>query len=501
LDPRSRAPTQAEPDGRGVGCITAPRRESAGSGAILARRSAPGAGRPHRVRPTPRSSASDPRYRGRFGRAEAERLLWRAGFGPRPGQAERLARHGLDDAVRSPTHPRSRRLSGPAPQVDGRGLAPLDVWGHDVLWWLDRMVRSEAPLVERMTLVWHDWFATSRAVVDTRWMLRQNELLRRYALGDFGALVKEITHDPAMLTWLNGISNTRDEPNENYARELQELFCLGAGNGYTERDVRELARALTGWRAEWRAGVGLTGFRLDRTREDRGRKRIHGHRGRYDWADAAALVVRHPRHPRFFVTKLWSYFIPVPPPPRTRAGLERLYRRSGHDIRPVVAAILRHPLLYEGPRMVKPPVVYTAGLLRALGRGIDTDAWAWLTPMTGQTLFEPPNVAGWDDDRWLDTGTWRARWMVANYALEGRTLDPKGTHRGLDRERPERAVAAAHAFWGKPALSAATRRELIAFARRADTAADAPWKRTTYAILRQNALRMLLATSPDMHTS
>ena len=455
----------------------------------------------HRSRPSQRPSAALPRYRGRFGRKEAERLLWRAGFGPRPGQARRLAKLGLDDAVRSLTHPRSRRLRGPAPQVDGRAIAPLDVWGHDILWWLDRMVRSEAPLVERMTLVWHDWFATSRAVVDARWMLRQNELLRRHALGDFGELVREITRDPAMLTWLNGISNTREEPNENYARELQELFCLGAGNGYSERDVRELARALTGWRADWREGMGLTGFRLDRSRQDRGRKRIHGHRGRYDWADAAVLAVRHPRHPRFFVGKLWSYFIPVPPPPRTRAALERLYRRSGHDTRAVVGAILRHPLLYDGPRMVKPPAVYTAGLLRALGRGVDTDDWSWLTPMTGQTLFEPPNVAGWDDDRWLDTGTWRARWMVANYALEGRTLDPDGAHRGLDREQPERAVAAALAFWGRPTLSAATRKELVAFARQADAAANAPWKRKPYAILRQNALRMLVATSPDMHTS
>ena len=315
-----------------------------------------------------------------------------------------------------------------------------------------------------MTLVWHDWFATSRAVVDTRWMLRQNELLRRHALGDFAGLVREITRDPAMLTWLNGISNTRAEPNENYARELQELFCLGAGNGYSERDVRELARALTGWRADWREGVGWTHFRLDRSRQDRGRKRIHGHRGRYDWADAAALAVRHPRHPRFFVAKLWGYFIPVPPPPRTRAGLERLYRRSGHDVRPVVAAILRHPLLYEGPRMVKPPVVYTAGLLRALGRGIDTDAWSWLTPMTGQTLFEPPNVAGWDDDRWLDTGTWRARWMVANYALEGHTLDPKGKHPASTASGPSGPCGRARLLGPAGASAPRRARELIAFA-------------------------------------
>ena len=93
-------------------------------------------------------------------------------------------------------------------------------------------------------------------------------------------------------------------------------------------------------------------------------------------------------------------------------------------MRPVVEAILRHPALHAGPRMVKPPIVYTAGLLRALGRGIDTDAWSWLTEMTGQTLFAPPNVAGWDDTRWIDTATWRGRWMVANYALEGRTLNP-----------------------------------------------------------------------------
>jgi uncharacterized protein (DUF1800 family) len=425
-----------------------------------------------RPRPPRGSGAHLPVYRGHFGPAEAERLLWRAGFGPRPGQARRYARMGLDDAVHALTHPRSRRLRGPAPRVDGRELAPRDVWGHDVLWWLDRMVRTEAPLVERMALVWHDWFATSRATVDARWMLRQNALLRRQALGDFGTLVREITRDPAMLTWLNGIENTRAQPNENYARELQELFTLGAGRGYTERDVRQMARALTGWRADWR--------------------------------DAARLAVHHPRHARFFVTKLWSYFIPTPPPPGTRRALERLYVREGHAVRPVVAAILRHPALYRGPRMVKPPIVYAAGLLRALGRGVDTDAWAWLTPMAGQTLFEPPSVAGWDDERWLDTGTWRGRWMVANWALEGRSLepDPKQTrYPSMAAETAERAVARAHAFWGRPALTGATRAELLAFARRARAAADEEWKLESYAILRQNALRMLIATSPDLHTS
>jgi uncharacterized protein (DUF1800 family) len=458
-----------------------------------------------RSRPARRSGHALPVYRGPFHRAQAERLLWRAGFGPRRGQAERYAKLGLDGAVHALLHPRSHRLSGPAPRVDGRPLAPRDAWGHDVLWWLDRMVRSEAPLVERMTLVWHDWFATSRATVDPPWMLRQNALLRRRALGNFRTLVRDITKDPAMLTWLNGTSNAKDEPNENYARELQELFTLGAGQGYTERDVRELARALTGWRADWREGAGLVNFRLDPGLHDRGRKRVYGHRGRYDWRDAADLTVAHPRHPRFFVTKLWSYFIPTPPPPGTRRALERLYRRHGHDVRPVLAAILRHPALYKGPRMVKPPIVYTAGLLRALGRGVDTDAWSWLTAMAGQTVFEPPNVAGWDDTRWIDTGTWRGRWMVANYAVEGHSLDPdpkQTRYPSTDKESAARAVARAHAFWGHPTLSGATRAQLLGFARRVHgAAADEDWKQDSYAILRQNALRMLIATSPDLQTS
>ena len=193
-----------------------------------------------------------PSYRGAFGEEQAARLLWRAGFGPKPGQAAELAKLGLHDAVRSLTRPKSRALTGPNPtDGDGGGLAPKDAWGHDHLWWLDKMVRSEAPLVERMTLIWHDWFATSKSGVPQKLMIDQNQLLRRHALGNFEALALDITRDPAMLLWLNGTSNNQWDVNENYARELQELFCLGAGRGYTERDVRQLARALTGFRNDW----------------------------------------------------------------------------------------------------------------------------------------------------------------------------------------------------------------------------------------------------------
>src|SRR5215510_9886435 len=184
-----------------------------------------------RDRPVSRASRI-PVYRGHFGPAQAERLLWRAGFGPRPGDENRLARKGLHGAVQSLTHPKRDRLVGPKPiDDDGHPIAPLDAWGHDHLWWLDRMVRSNRPLVERMTLVWHDWFATSNAGVGSqKWMLTQNSLFRKYALGAFPTLLVNVTKDPAMLLWLNGNENSKRHPNENYGREMMELFTLGAGH-------------------------------------------------------------------------------------------------------------------------------------------------------------------------------------------------------------------------------------------------------------------------------
>jgi uncharacterized protein (DUF1800 family) len=441
-------------------------------------------------------------YRGHFGRAQAERLLWRAGFGPRRGEVERFAAMGLDRAVRSLTRPKIHSLSGPAPRVDGAPLAPMDAWGHDVLWWMDRMVRSRAPLAERMTLVWHDWFATSRDSVEPRWMIKQNELFRSKGMGSFKTLLKAVTTDPAMLVWLNGTQNTRWAPNENYARELQELFTLGAGRGYTETDVREIARALTGFTTTWSNGIGFHDFKYQADRHDAGVKRIYGRTGRFTWSDACELVVGHRNHPAFLVTKLWGYFIPTPPSAATRRALQRVYVGSGHRITPLLEAILKHPDLYRGPRMVKPPVVFTVGLLRALGKGIDTDAWSWIGEMSGQLPFYPPNVSGWDDSRWMDTATFRGRWTAANYALEGRTLnpDPRKTSYPAD-EAADEAVDAAWRFWGRPALSSVTRRHLLGFARDCDRAADQPWKRVSYRIQRQNALRMLIATAPDLQTS
>jgi uncharacterized protein (DUF1800 family) len=276
-----------------------------------------------------------------------------------------------------------------------------------------------------------------------------------------------------------------------------ELFTLGAARGYTERDVREQARALTGWRNDWDDDKGPVNFRYDKERHDTGTKRIFGKRGRFDWQDACRLCVRNPRHRSFFVQKLWSYFIPTPPSAATRRALEALYVHNKYAVRPVVEAILEHPALYGSKRMVKPPVVFLAGMLRARRRGIDTDAWTWLSSQAGQQLFYPPNVAGWQDDRWLDTASFLARWNLAGRVLRPVVLEdddkaPLNANKLLDR---------ALDFWGRPQLSPPTRRALKSFATHAIGDADRSWKKKQYPPLIENALRHLIAISPDMQTS
>jgi uncharacterized protein (DUF1800 family) len=445
-------------------------------------------------------------YGGRFGPEQAERLLWRAGFGPRQGQARALAHRGLRAAVLSLTRPHDRSLRGPNPHLDdGTPLAPYDKWGNDVLWWLDRMVRSSAPLIERMTLIWHDWFATSNNGVDSqRLMIAQNQTQRVLCLTSFPRMLAAMTTDPAMLLWLSGAGSTKEAPNENYAREMQELFGLGAGRGYTEADVREHARALTGWDYKWDEATGQqVNFHFDPTQHDDGVKVIYGHRGRFDWRDSVRLVLAHPLHPSHLVTKLWSYFCPQPLSRSDQRAAEALYTSSGGALRPLIEAFLMHPLLYRGPRMVKPPIVQIAGMLRGIGRYIDTDAWVWESGLAGQTPFYPPNVAGWDATRWLNTGTWLARFNLASQVIgDERELksEPDSRHARTvvdPRALAERAIA----FWGSPTLSAHTHGTLVAYAKAAAIdAATASWEREAYAVLAENALRALAAASPDYQT-
>lgn len=458
-------------------------------------------------RRAPQRGGSLPVYGGRFGNAQAERLLWRAGFGPKPGQASHLARLGIRGAVLSLTRPRSRRLVGPAPVLEnGQPIAPYDAWGNDVLWWLDRMVRTSSPLIERMTLIWHDWFATSNETVNSqRLMIAQNHTQRTLCLSSFPRMLKAMTTDPAMLMWLSGAGSTREAPNENYAREMQELFTLGVQAGYTEHDVREHARALTGWTNTWNDATGQAeDFRFDPKLHDDGVKVIYGRRGHFGWTDSLSLVLAHRDHPAHFVTRLWSYFCPEPLPAAHQHAAERLYLAGAKQIRPVLEAMLMHPLIHTGPRMVKPPIVQIAGMLRAIGRCIDTDAWVWESGLVGQTPFYPPNVAGWEADRWLNTGTWLARFNLTAQMIDDsrRVKGAKVKPAKPPKVKPSDLTRQALAFWGNPTISPATRGALNSYAKAAAvTAASADWELEQYPLLALGALRALVPASPDYQTS
>ena len=300
-----------------------------------------------------------------------------------------------------------------------------------------------------------------------------------------------------MLQWLNGAENTKQAPNENYGREMMELFSLGADRGaYSEDDIRERARSLTGWRYDWSSELGAYNFRFDRQTPRHRPKTVFGRAGNWGWEDACRLCVENPLHPSFFVEKLWSYFIPQPPSAQLRDQLVSTYTGSGWQIRPVLESILLSPDFYASQTMVKPPAVYLAAMLRRLGRHIDTEAWVWLCEEAGQLLFRPPNVSGWDDTRWLDTSRMRARWNIVTYALKGISIaawtDPYST-----TETADEALARALASWGSPALRSEHRAALLEFAQRAEGKVLANWQKGPYRALRQNGLLQLIGVSPD----
>ncbi len=426
-------------------------------------------------------------YAGPFGKEQAERLLWRAGFGPRQGDAESLSKLGLTAAVQSLTRPSAaEQFVGPAPLGSGGfPIDPLDVYGDDHLWWLDQMIRTTTPLIERMTLIWHSWFATSNLGVGSqRLMINQNQLFRANALGSFPTLLEGVTSDPAMLVWLNGNTNVKAAPNENYGREMMELFSLGANRGaYTQTDVEENARSLTGFAGT--AAQGTSSFVFVPTRHDTTVKTIFGHAGDWAWTDSCQLCYSHPLHPSFFVEKLWSYFIPTLMDRPTLEGLKETY--AGGQIRPVVEAILTHPSFYEGPRMVKPPVVYNAGLLRMRARYITSSIWWSLSQAAGQQLFYPPDVGGWDYTRWLNTATFRARWLMAA-EVQGAALP---TNSPTD---PDTLVGRTIQYWGFPTVTPQTSGLLRRFA-------GAQLKRGNAPPLVETAMRQILATAPEFQTA
>jgi hypothetical protein len=286
-------------------------------------------------------------------------------------------------------------------------------------WWLYRMLYTPHPLLERCTLMWHNHFATSLAKVGRPLlMFRQNQLLRKHALGKFSPLLHEISRDAAMLVWLDGNSSIKGRPNENYARELMELFSLGVGH-YTEADIREAARALTGWSVSGGKAV------YNKAAHDDGSKTVLGHSGRLTGDDVVDIVLEQPAAARFLVRKLFREFISEfeSPPDRLIEPLAVQLRESDYDVKGCLATMLRSKLFFSEHayrNRIKSPVEYVVGLIRSLdGRDARVQSLAELMDGLGQALFAPPSVKGWDGGKaWLNTATLLARHNLASKLLD-----------------------------------------------------------------------------------
>lgn len=272
-------------------------------------------------------------------------------------------------------------------------------------WWFYVMLNSPHPLLERMTLFWHNHFATSNAKVqDVGRMYKQNRLLRTHALGRFGPMLHEISEDPAMLVWLDTTSNKKGKPNENYARELMELFSLGVGN-YTEQDIRQAARAFTGWE------IKSDRFHINASDHDDGEKEVFNKRNNFNGHQIVDLCLEKPACAVFLARKLFRYFVSetIAPDDTLLAPVAKRLRDSGYDIGATVGMILRSNLFFSHEvyrTKVKAPVEFAISCIHMLEGRVDSIQLADILDPLGQRLFAPPSVKGWDGGPdWLNSTT------------------------------------------------------------------------------------------------
>ena len=292
-------------------------------------------------------------------------------------------------------------------------------------WWMDRMRRTDSPLREKMVFFWHDHFATSiQKVRFVRLMYRQNQLFREEALGNFGKLTHQIIEDPAMMIYLDSAQSNKKKPNENFARELMELFTLGEG-AYTEEDIKEAARAFTGYRVNRRTGkVGFT-----KRRWDEGEKTILGETGRFNGEDVTRLVLKQPACARYLVGKLWEYFSYEKPSSQVVDRLAQVFVKHDYELKPLLRELFLAKEFYSEQAIrsqIKSPVEYVVKMSRQLEMDKIPDSVLLQTlTQLGQVPFQPPNVAGWDWGRaWVNTNTLLTRYHFAGLIL-GVLNDPK----------------------------------------------------------------------------
>jgi len=395
----------------------------------------------------------------------ARHLLNRAGFGGTSAQVDALVAMGPDGAVdyllnydslpaeaisdtqfdrdiRRPLNDEERSMVQQARKSnDENALAQIQKLRNErdgldrkqaqevQKWWLRRMIETGRPFEEKMTLFWHGHFATGyRTIEDSYHMFLQNQLFRTNAVGNFSQLVMRILRDPAMLKYLDNDESRKGRPNENLARELMELFVLGEGNAYTENDIKEGARALTGYTFEDDA------FKFNAGQHDGESKTILGQKGEWDGDDFARIILSRKESSEFLCRKLYRFFIndgPGMPDAKvttvTKALAEEL-RKKQYEMKPVLRMLFRSQHFYDAANRgatIKSPVQLTVQTIRELGvppRDLSTLNSA--TDLMGQSLFMPPNVKGWEcGQTWINTSTFFVRQNLAVYLITGKRPD------------------------------------------------------------------------------
>ena len=413
-------------------------------------------------------------YAGPWNARLAAHLLRRAGFGGTTAEVERLASMPMHAAVDSLVHfPSTQDLPAPPDLYSladalqlfpgGRPKLADDMQRREIFkeirknerrsliglqrWWLERMLNTPAPLQEKMAVYFHGHFTTAsiQKGVDPQMTFDQNQLFRDNALGNLRDLTWKISTNPAMLIYLDNGLNVAQHPNENYARELMELFTLGVDK-YTENDVRESARAWSGWVVNRRTGKA----RFVPRRHDAGTKTFLGRTGTFDGKDIVDIIYEQPACAVFWANSLLNYFVYNSPEPQLVDAVAALIRKNGYDLQPVMSTLLRSNLFYSSRAyraLVKSPVEFVIGTHKAFGLNeLAPNAQRALVQM-GQILFYPPNVAGWPGGaNWLTSQTVIARENFAASLVNSPMMDRVAWMQQMPMKASQAASELVHAI-------------------------------------------------------
>ena len=439
-------------------------------------------------------------------------LLRRAGFGANPDDLTTYRSLGFNGAVDRLLNYQQVSDDDMEHRLNALNLdlnRPLE----QVRWWLLRMAWTQRPLLEKMTLFWHGVLTSSFHKVGGRAgymrMIIQNQFLRNHAFDTFDNILLGITADPAMLFYLDLAKSTRKAPNENYARELMELFTLGLGH-YSQRDVSEAAAALTGWHLR-----GLSSVYLPQTHNDLA-KVFLGHSGNLNYKDVINILTAHPAAPWFITRKLFTYFVYENPSTDDLKPLVDAYVQSGHNMGTVMRTLLLSPQFSSAKAYrarIKSPVEFAVGAYRALNTHDDGSTLPSITTLMGQTVFDPPNVAGWPGDKvsslWLNSGTWMTRLnyidaiLVRGLARGGspRPLDLQGIVNAQNLNSPESFVDYFVSFLLDGHIDSARRTQLLDYFTTRDTGASGVHITLTngqsYPLSRARGTLYLIMASPE----